>query len=653
MAAQAWQLLPEQRFGLPDGERCEVAGGGRRLSGCPRWGECGSDRQNQQYPRDPADTQGVISVFERMGSAGQQQRQRYPGEREPHNTEEASPLEIRLRQILAEADFPAISKDALDALKAMPDDDASLQRLANIVLREYSLTLKVLRTANSAYFKRSGQHIQSAAHAMLLLGARTVRHLAGSLLVFDHYRKRSPGLKELMLMSMITANHARELAMLRGFPDPEEAHLAGMFRNLGEVLVAGYFPREYARIIHDMETNKRNASVAAFEVLGFVFEDLGEAMAKHWGMPETVLACIRADGPAGATELGAIVSCAHELTAAVYRRERTVRIDGVSEVMARYARRLALTKEQATAVVRAALRETKETFHSAKVSLDDLRLRKQHDAAIAELGGRPGVATPVSSSSQVNGDTLPAMRQELTAEVRRAAEPESGEDLNRVILTVLEAIYRGGPFDRVVFCVLSADRASVKARFGLGTAVEPLLESFSFDLSPRDGPIAVAMLRRQSVYAPVDRDFTAQELRFAQSLGAGSFGVFPVLVSGKLVGCVYADRPWNARLPDKPTIAFARAVCDGAAKGIAARRWTPGVTAAVAGKSRSTPTMLRATPSYAVAVKTDAVVRVLKGEPATEVAQQLAIPVEMLETWRKQFLERAMETQAGTKRANG
>ena len=575
-----------------------------------------------------------------MGTAAQQHGQRYPGEREPHNTDEPSPLEVRVRQILSDADFPAISKAAIDALTAMPDDDASLQRLANIVLSEYSLTLKVLRTANSAYYKRGGAPVQSAAHAMLLLGARTVRHLAASLLVFDHYRKRSPGLKELMLMSMLTANHARELAMLRRLPDPEEAHLAGMFHNLGEVLIAGYFPREYARILTEMDVNKKHAAVAVFDVLHFSFEDLGEAMARHWGMPDTVVGCMRADGPAGSTELGAIISCAHDLTTAVYRADHAVRLDGVAEVMSRYAKRLKLTKEEATEVVRSALRETKETFAGAKVTLDDLRLRKQHDAAIAQLGGRVGSRTPTAAATVPPGATDPvhAMRAELAAEVRRAAEPESGEDLNRVILTVLEAIYRGGPFERVVFCALAPDRSMVKARFGLGTAVETLLERFSFELSPREGPIAVAMLRRQSIYVPVDRDFTAQELRFAQSLGAGSFGVYPVLVGMQMAGCVYCDRPWNARPPDRATVTFVRSVCDAAARGIALRRGTTGTNAAVT-RGRPTPSVMRATPTYAQAVRDDAVFRLFKGEDLAAVAQQLVIPVDMLAGWRTDFLE--------------
>ena len=198
-----------------------------------------------------------------------------------------SPVEGRLQRILADVDFPAISNDALEALKEVPDDESSIQRLANIVLREYALTVKVLRTANSAHYRRTDKHIRSAAHAMLLLGAGTVRHLAASLLLFEHYRKRSPGLKELMLLSLLTANHARELALLRGLPDPEEANLCGMFRNLGEVLVAAYFPRDYARILQAMEQRGCGQAAAAFEVLGFPYEALGEAMrvgARHRGM---------------------------------------------------------------------------------------------------------------------------------------------------------------------------------------------------------------------------------------------------------------------------------------------------------------------------------------------------------------------------------
>ena len=149
-----------------------------------------------------------------MSDAGTEYRAEHEGSNETPAAESA--VDARLRTILLGHEFPALSRDIIETLQSMPDDDASLQRLANLVLREYSLTIKVVRTANSALHRRSGRAIQSATHAMILLGARNVRQIAGSLLLFEHYQRKSPGLKELMLLSLLTANHARESAIRCG-----------------------------------------------------------------------------------------------------------------------------------------------------------------------------------------------------------------------------------------------------------------------------------------------------------------------------------------------------------------------------------------------------------------------------------------------------
>ncbi len=341
-----------------------------------------------------------------------------------------SPVELRLQAILADKDFPAISTDALEALRKVPDSETSIPRLANIVLRDYALTVKVLRTANSAHYRRAEKHIRSAAHAMLLLGAGTVRNLAGSLLLFEHYRSRSPGLKELMLLSLLTANHAREVAMRRNLPDPEEANLCGMFRNLGEVLVAAFFPRDYARILTHMEERRTGQATAAFDILGFRFEELGEAMARHWGIPEGVCGAIRSASAQSSNDLLVITAFAHDLTAAVYRREADATRDSVAEVLSRYARRLKLTREEVGEILEAALRETKATFASANVSLDGLTLRRQQREALVALGtgGHDAVdgddAPDADEHAPVAG--LGALREDLTAEVKRLASPGVG-----------------------------------------------------------------------------------------------------------------------------------------------------------------------------------------------------------------------------------
>ena len=87
----------------------------------------------------------------------------------------AAPEDVYVRRILASEDFPAFSKVMTDLMSSLRDDDASAQRLANLVLRDYALTVKVIRTANTVHYNRSGRTVQSATHALMLLGARTVR----------------------------------------------------------------------------------------------------------------------------------------------------------------------------------------------------------------------------------------------------------------------------------------------------------------------------------------------------------------------------------------------------------------------------------------------------------------------------------------------
>ncbi len=562
-------------------------------------------------------------------------------------------MEARLQQILADVDFPAISTEALEALNLVPDDESSIHRLANIVLREYALTVKVLRTANSAHYRRSGGPVRSAAHAMLLLGAGTVRNLAGSLLLFEHYRKRSPGLRELMLLSLLTANHAREVAMLRQLPDPEEANLCGMFRNLGEVLVAAYFPRDYARVLKQMEERRVSQGVAAFDVLGFPFEALGMAMARNWGMPEHVVSAIRSAGTQASEEALVITAFAHDLTTAVYRRECDPTGDGVAEVMARYAKRLKLGRDEVAAVLQAALRETRATFASARVSVDALTLRAQQRDALVSLGadadaatwdeapephagaaaGAPGHERTVAEGGAADGAdiaetssaSLPRLRVELRGEVERLAMPGSGEDLGRVMLTALEAVLRGGPFRRVVLCMLTTDHRQLKARHGLGDGVEGMLERFTCDADSRTSPIALAVARRTGVSLPLERDFSPSEVRFVQHVAASAFVVVPLVVAGKAIGCLYADRAVGGAPLDHETVVHVRAVCEVVQRGITARQ------ADIHGHA-----------GHSAEFKRDAVLRTLAGEPLERVAASLSVDAEVLSLWRRDFLEGAL-----------
>jgi len=573
-------------------------------------------------------------------------------------TDEISPVKARLARILEGRDFPALSQQIIETISALDDDASSLQRLTHVVLREYSLTLSVVRTANSAHYRRAERQIQSATRAMMLLGARTVRQLASSLLLFENYHRRSAGLKELMLLSLLTANHAREVATKLGRGDPEEAHLCGMFRNLGEVLIACHFPDDYGRIHTLMRERNQTDSIAAYSVLGFRYEDLGEELCQYWGMPDAVTQGIRARSSTFTTESSAVTSFSHDLTNAIYRRDaeggagsgvRSDAQDDLNQVIARYSSRLKLTRTQVREVVEAALEETRELFVNAKVSVDALRMRQLSEAACSALGVKvlgsgEWDQSPADDSQVMAGELRDRLRQELESKV----DPASECDLGQVLLLAIEGALRGAPFDRVVACVLSPDRARLRARSGLGAGVESLLAQFDFPMTPQGGPLPSAVLQRKVLYLPSDRAMNAMDLHLASSLGIGQFGVFPMVVAGQIVGCLYGDRVAREPLPDRETLQYVSSLVDLVVKAIEARRKASSAPVKHEIPAIAPSANAPADPStMTVESKGALVLRLLQGETVDAVSTSSGVGATQLEQWRADFMAGAMARLGG------
>lgn len=546
--------------------------------------------------------------------------------------ESSDALDRRLRVILQADDFPALSKLFTETMAVSAEGDATSQRLANLVLRDYSLTVKVIRTANTIHYNRTGKPIRSATHAMLLLGSRTVRDLATSLILFEHYQRKSPGLKELMLLSMLTATHARELAARLGLPEPEEAHLCGMFRNLGEVLVAAHFPDDYAAVLTklrepratDASPNARgnSASVmesAAVSVLGFTYEELGLAVARHWGMPDSVTDAMRASGRAANRSLGGVVAFSHELTSAIYRDDATRGQLRVADAVRLHCAALGIEAESVGEVLERAVNETKDVFSTAQVSFDDLRLRKQTANALRALGGGAGdLAGPDEPVERM--ESTSELRERLIQEAESALAPDRGYGLESVILVLLEALLRGGSFDRVVFAITNAERTMVEGRLGLGDGADQLVRRLR--VATRSAPVSLALEWRRVALRTVERALTGDELKWCALVGATSFGVAPLTIDGKLVGCLYADCVQTREIGEG-TAPFLETVAALASRAIATRRGS------ASGKSAND--------------RAAAVLRVLRGEAAAAVAAECGVSEAEVEEWKRVFLDGAMK----------
>lgn len=480
-------------------------------------------------------------------------------------------IRTRLSRVMMGADFPALSRVVTETLGTLDDDATSLQQLAEIVLREYGLAMSVLRTANSAHYRRGGKPTESATQAMMVLGARAVRQLAGSMVLFEHFRRRSPELKELIVSSLLTANHARATAVQLGDDDPESALLCGMFRNLGEVLTACYFHEDYRRIQSLVHDDGRTHAEAMRMALGCSYAELGNAVAAHWQLPDSIGESIRAHVGEPLSRAATIATFSDALTRTLYRPDAGATAGaGLDALLDAHKRSLGISRAQVGRVVSEALGETQSLLQNIDDADRGPRVRALATAARAVFGS--GVTVPESDEPEIIEAPDPSLRSRLLHELARSASAASDTPIGTVLLQALEALVRGAQFERTLVCFLTADRTELIARTGVGRDVAAALPRFAFPVSPRGGPVVALTQQRQPLYLPTDRALNAGEMRWAREFDVEQFGVFPLVVLGKVIGCVYADRAAGRPAPDRATVRFAQAVVDHVVEAIAVRR---------------------------------------------------------------------------------
>ena len=201
-------------------------------------------------------------------------------------------LSFLLRRMKYKSDFPAFSKSVMDINEKTANNPyASARDLANIILKDYSLTNKLLKLVNSAYYGAIGKGVTSIHQAVVILGLEQVRMTAAAMLVFTQFRNKTniEDLKDSMIKSFMSGLIEVEISSHMKAPRTEIGFLCAMFQNLGRNLTVYYFPEEYSEITALMEEKGIDMHKAAREILGVSFDELGVCIARHWKFPEAII----------------------------------------------------------------------------------------------------------------------------------------------------------------------------------------------------------------------------------------------------------------------------------------------------------------------------------------------------------------------------
>ncbi len=485
-------------------------------------------------------------------------------------------LEFLLRRMRHKSDFPAMSDSISRIQRLTASENESLASLSNEILKDVALTHKLLRMVNTAHFSHAGGgSISTVSRAAALIGFAGIRNLALSLIVLERMENKAHAqqLREEFLRSLMAASLARELSP--NSRESEEAFLCAMFQNLGRALTEFYFPEEAQQVRRMLRPERQSEgpqklaapiseALASTQVLGLSYEQLGLGVARQWGLPDILQRAMRRpDGEPPAKQLDSPVErqrwlarAANDVADVILRSDPSEAHAKVRAMAQRYSRALGITAE----AFDQAADQARQKLSQLAVAMDILPAKNSPaQRLLAPLTPAPSdslsphqlhatfEATQVLQQPHARdqiAQVLAAGIQDITDAMVESVK------LNEILRMVLETMYRGLGFDRVVFCLRDARTETLTGRFGLGAGVEAVVPLFKVPLRVPAGGLpdlfsAVALKGADTLIADASQGNIAERLPswHRQQLRAGSFLLLPMALKSAPFGLIYADKP--------------------------------------------------------------------------------------------------------------
>ncbi len=481
--------------------------------------------------------------------------------------ETQKPLEAVLRRLSDSSGFPTLSTTISDVNRVVTSDSHSAQQITQVILRDTSLTTKLLQLVNSAVYGQFQSRIRTVSRAVLILGCEAVRNAAMTLMMleFSKGRPQERSLQDELIGAFFAGLLSRSLCGRLGMPNSEEAVICAMCQNLGKLLVT-FFLYEESRKVRSLVETGMPEEQAAQQVLGISYRKLGVGVARSWNFPDKLLGGMQnlaereMTPPSTEVEnLRLAANLANDLYVTALRTSQEDKPAALQALIKRYSAAVKLDAKELTAAIEQALKELAERSTT-------LNLPTAGSPAMNAVRVWTGGAVEAEAAAKTNQapSTDPLMRdvaaldalenapgattdsqQVISAGIRDVTEALTSDfALNDILRMVLETMQRGFGFSRTMIFIRDSRLNTMRARFGFGAEIERFIPLCDFPLAFAPDVFHIAVEKGVDI---VIEDSQAENIVqripewFRRGINPKSFLLLPIMVNSAAIGLLYGD----------------------------------------------------------------------------------------------------------------
>lgn len=434
-----------------------------------------------------------------------------------------------LKEMDASPGFASLG-GAVQTISNLVDNDGDNKEIVAAILRDPALTSKLLNIANSSRYPRGAGNVSTIDQVLAILGLNTVKSVALSLALLNSLsnKPQSNQLHAEIVAGFFTGSLAAQITCSYGSSySAQEAQICGLMQNLGRMMSIFYLSENIQRS-RKLQIEKNLAeSEAVRQTLGVSFEDIGFAIAHHWGLPDTLQHSLASDTLENQpVQPAANATAWHQLCSLFCRR--------VTEVLFRLPEnRAKIETPKCIDFFQKALRlNGKEVLEIIEKCL------LETDAILAEMGFPSNVEDArnlLRKASERSTDMLSS--QDSLVQKNKAG----GLTPIELVKQLMRLIHGHCNFDCTLICLPAGSGLSAIA--GVGRNAGQLTTKFRSGGVKKD-IFQVIMERKTDTFVSDVKLPTYASLIptwYNEVVGAKSFAMLPLVSEGKLIGLVYGD----------------------------------------------------------------------------------------------------------------
>ena len=177
---------------------------------------------------------------------------------------------------------------------AIEDPDCTFDDIGEIISIDPSLTARLLRIVNSAFYGFSTQ-VETVTHALTIIGTDQLAQLVLATSVMNQFKGIPVDLVNMDSFwrhSISAGLAARSIAALSGEYNVERFFVAGMLHDLGRLVLCIKVPDETREVMKKAEDSGKPLYREEMETFGFDHAELGGQLLKSWKLPTRLVEAV-------------------------------------------------------------------------------------------------------------------------------------------------------------------------------------------------------------------------------------------------------------------------------------------------------------------------------------------------------------------------